>query len=46
MQPIEILKDLYFDSQYGLKYDTVMKDFHKRGIVKEENGQVYTVIKP
>ena len=38
--------DLYFDSDYRLKYDAIMKDFRKRGILKEEKGQVYTVIKP
>jgi glyoxylase-like metal-dependent hydrolase (beta-lactamase superfamily II) len=38
--------DLYFDSEYRLKYDAIMKDFQKRRIVKEENGQVYTIIKP
>ena len=38
--------DLYFDSEYRLKYDAVMKDFQKRGIVKADNGQVYTTVKP
>jgi glyoxylase-like metal-dependent hydrolase (beta-lactamase superfamily II) len=38
--------DLYFNSEYRLKYDAIMKDFQKRGILKEENGQIYTIIKP
>jgi len=38
--------DLYFDSEYRLKYDAIMQDFQKRRIVKEKNGQVYTIIKP
>ena len=38
--------DLYFNRDYKLMYDAVMQDFQKRGIVKEKNGQVYTIIKP
>ena len=38
--------DLYFNGQYKLKYDVIMKDFQKRGIIKENNGQVYTTIRP
>ena len=38
--------DLYFNGEYRAKFETVMQDFHKRGIVKEESGQVYTTIKP
>ena len=38
--------DLYFNSEYKLKYDAIMNDFQKRGIVKEKEGQVYTTIKP
>ncbi|MEJ2102691.1 MAG: MBL fold metallo-hydrolase, partial [Desulfobacterales bacterium] len=38
--------DLYFNKDYRLQYDTIMKDFHKRGIVKEQNGHIFTVVKP
>ena len=38
--------DLYFNSEYKIKYDAIMNDFQKRGIVKEKKGQVYTTIKP
>ena len=38
--------DLYFNGEYRLKYDAIMKNFRKRRIVKEKNGQLYTTIKP
>ena len=38
--------DLYFNSEYKLKYDAIMNDFQKRGIVKVKEGQLYTTIKP
>jgi hydroxyacylglutathione hydrolase len=38
--------DLYFNSDYRLQYDAIMKDFCRRGIVKEQNGQFFTVVKP
>jgi hypothetical protein len=37
--------DLYFDCQYEQKYAEVMKGFLQRGIVKRENGKLYTTIK-
>ncbi len=38
--------DLYFNSEYRLKYDAIMQDFRKRGAVKENKGELYTTIKP
>ena len=38
--------DLYFNSEYRLKYDAIMKDFKKRGIVKEQNGLMFTTVRP
>jgi glyoxylase-like metal-dependent hydrolase (beta-lactamase superfamily II) len=38
--------DLYFDCEYELKYAEVMKGFLQRGIVKRENGTLFTTIKP
>lgn len=37
--------DLYFNSEYELKYTEVMKAFLQRGIVRRENGKLYTTIK-
>jgi hypothetical protein len=37
--------DLYFNSEYRLKYDAIMQDFHNRGTVKEQGGQIYTTVK-
>ena len=37
--------DLYFNSEYKLKYESIMKDFRKRGIVKEQNGKLFTTVK-
>ena len=37
--------DLYFNGQYGAKYEAIMKDFHKRGILKEHQGKILTTIK-
>jgi hydroxyacylglutathione hydrolase len=36
---------LYFDGAYRTKYDGVMKGFFQRGIVKRENGKLYTTVK-
>ena len=38
--------DLYFNKDYRLQYDAIMGDFHKRGIVIEQNGRIFTAVKP
>jgi hypothetical protein len=38
--------DLYFDGEYQAKYETIMKNFRKRGIVKEQDGKILTTVKP
>lgn len=38
--------DLYFNGKYRATYEAVMQDFLKRGIVREENDQIYTIVKP
>ena len=38
--------DLYFNAEYRPIYDTIMKDFLKRGIVITQNGYMQTTIKP
>ena len=38
--------DLYFNSEYKPKYEAIMKDFQKRGIVKEKQGKIFTIVKP
>jgi glyoxylase-like metal-dependent hydrolase (beta-lactamase superfamily II) len=38
--------DLYFNSEYELKYNDVMKNFIRRGIVRRQNGNLMTVVKP
>jgi len=38
--------DLYFNGKHEIKYDNILKDFLKRGIVKRQNGSFYTTIKP
>jgi glyoxylase-like metal-dependent hydrolase (beta-lactamase superfamily II) len=38
--------DLYFNKDYRMQYDTIMKDFRKRGIVKEQNGHIFTAVNP
>ena len=37
--------DLYFNSEYQLKYESIMKDFRKRGLVEEQNGKLFTTVK-
>jgi hydroxyacylglutathione hydrolase len=37
--------DLYFDGAYRTKYEGAMKGFFQRGIVKRENGKLYTTVK-
>jgi glyoxylase-like metal-dependent hydrolase (beta-lactamase superfamily II) len=38
--------DLYFNGEYKPKYEDIMKDFQKRGIVKEKHGKIFTIVKP
>jgi glyoxylase-like metal-dependent hydrolase (beta-lactamase superfamily II) len=38
--------DLYFNGEYRVKYEAVMQDFQKRGIVKENHGKIFTTVKP
>jgi len=38
--------DLYFNADYEAKYNEIMQSFIKRGIVKLDNGSLYTTVKP
>ena len=38
--------DLYFNSEYELKYDEIMTGFLQRGIVKRRNDRIFTTVKP
>ncbi|MDH3886510.1 MAG: hypothetical protein OET63_19990, partial [Desulfobacterales bacterium] len=38
--------DLYFNGEYQAKYEAVMRDFRKRGIVKEKHDKIFTTVKP
>jgi glyoxylase-like metal-dependent hydrolase (beta-lactamase superfamily II) len=38
--------DLYFKGQYEAKYDEVMNSFLGRGIIKQENDDLFTTVKP
>ena len=38
--------DLYFNGDYEAKYNEIMQSFIKRGIVKSQNGNLYTTVKP
>jgi hypothetical protein len=38
--------DLYFNGDYEAKYNEIMQSFIKRGIVKLDNGKLYTTVKP
>ena len=38
--------DLYFKGQYQAKYDEVMNSFLGRGIIKQENNDLSTTVKP
>ncbi len=38
--------DLYFDSEYGEKYDSIVKGLLGRGIVKSKQGRLLTTVKP
>jgi hypothetical protein len=38
--------DLYFNSEYELKYNDVTQNFMRRGIVRRQKGDLITVVKP
>jgi len=38
--------DLYFHGDYRAKYDGIMQRLCQRGIVKSENGRIFTTVKP
>jgi hydroxyacylglutathione hydrolase len=38
--------DLYFNGEYEMKYDEILKSFIKRGIVKQKGGNLFTTVKP
>jgi len=38
--------DLYFNSEYEQKYNEIMNKFFDRGIVKLENGNLFSTVKP
>ena len=38
--------DLYFSGEYNVKYNEIMQNFIKREIVMQENGKLYTTVKP
>jgi len=38
--------DLYFNNEYEIKYNEVMNGFFGRKVIKRENGNLFTTIKP
>ncbi|MFC1835716.1 hypothetical protein ACFL2Q_13435, partial [Thermodesulfobacteriota bacterium] len=38
--------DLFFNGEYERKYRQIMRDFFNRGIVRSDNGKLYTTVKP
>jgi len=38
--------ELYFNGEYEAKYDEIINSFLKRGILKRENGDLFTTVKP
>ena len=38
--------DLYFEGRYEAKYEEVLNSFLRRGIIKTDNGGLYTTVKP
>ena len=38
--------DLYFNSEYEMKYNEIMNTFFERGIIKRENENLSTTVKP
>jgi hydroxyacylglutathione hydrolase len=38
--------DLYFNSQYQLKYNEIVNGFIQRNVIKHDNGHFFTTVKP
>jgi glyoxylase-like metal-dependent hydrolase (beta-lactamase superfamily II) len=38
--------DLYFNSEYEMKYNEIMNTFYGRGVIKLENENLFTTVKP
>ena len=38
--------DLYFNSQYQLKYNEIINSFIQRDVIKNDNGHFFTTVKP
>jgi len=38
--------DLYFEGRYEAQYEEVLNSFLRRGIIKTDNGGLYTTVKP
>ena len=38
--------ELFFSGEYEVKYNEIMQDFIKRGVVKQKNGKLFTTVKP
>jgi len=38
--------DLYFNGEYEAKYDGIINSFLRRGIIKQENDNLFTTVKP
>ena len=38
--------DLYFKGRYEAKYEEILNSFLKRGIIKSDNGNLHTTVKP
>jgi hypothetical protein len=38
--------DLYFNSEYEMKYNEIMNTFLGRGVINRENGNLFTTVKP
>jgi glyoxylase-like metal-dependent hydrolase (beta-lactamase superfamily II) len=37
--------DLYFNNEYEMKYNEIMNTFFERGVIKRENGDLFTTVK-
>jgi glyoxylase-like metal-dependent hydrolase (beta-lactamase superfamily II) len=38
--------DLYFNREYEIKYNEIMEIFFKRGVIKQEKGNLFTTVMP
>jgi len=38
--------DLYFNSEYEIKYNQIMNTFFERGVIKRKNEDLFTTVKP